>query len=145
MTMNEDWKENMAYAPLIVAEVDTDYQKIEDFTERDRKTAEKERTLVYGIEDYFGGNEVSEELVLLEDDEEDDEIEVEIGGNNENNRIIFTYDKFRNVFTLCRSKNLSVQICFCRYWRFAKHIAEPFNFFFTYDEYNQHLKPSKFR
>ena len=81
--MNEDWKENMAYAPLIVAEVDTDYQKVEDFTERDRKTAEKERTLVYGIEDYFGGNEVSEELVLLEDDEEDDEIEVEIAEDDE--------------------------------------------------------------
>jgi hypothetical protein len=82
MTMNEDWKENMAYAPLIVAEVDTDYQKVEDFTERDRKTAEKERTLPFGIEDYFGGNEVSEELVLLED-EEDEELEVEIAEDDE--------------------------------------------------------------
>ena len=67
--MNEDWKENMAYAPLIVAEVDTDYQKVEDFTERDRKTAEKERNLSYGIEDYFGGNEVSEETILLNEEE----------------------------------------------------------------------------
>ena len=68
--MNEDWKENMAYAPLIVAEVDTDYQKVEDFTERDRKTAEKERTLPFGIEDYFGGNEVAEDSVLLEEEDE---------------------------------------------------------------------------
>ena len=68
--MNEDWKENMAYAPLIVAEVDTDYQKVEDFTERDRKTAEKEKTLPFGIEDYFGGNEVSEDNALLEEDED---------------------------------------------------------------------------
>ena len=81
--MNEDWKENMAYAPLMETEVDTDYQKVEDFTERDRKTAEKERTLPFGIEDYFGGNEVSEEIVLLEDDEEDDEIEVEIAEDDE--------------------------------------------------------------
>ena len=69
MTMNEDWKENMAYAPLIVAEVDTDYQKVEDFTERDRKTAEKEQVLVYGIEDYFGGNEVAEDSVLLKEED----------------------------------------------------------------------------
>ena len=81
--MNEDWKENMAYAPLIVAEVDTDYQKVEDFTERDRKTAGKEMSLPFGIEDYFGGNEVSEELVLIEDEEEDDEIEVEIAEYDE--------------------------------------------------------------
>ena len=68
--MNEDWKENMAYAPLLETVVDTDYQKVEDFTERDRKTAEKEKTLPFGIEDYFGGNEVSEDLTLLEDEEE---------------------------------------------------------------------------
>ena len=76
--MNEDWKENMAYAPLMETEVDTDYQKIEDFTDRDRKTAGKELSLPFGIEDYFGGNEVSEELVLIEDKEDDDEDEVEI-------------------------------------------------------------------
>ncbi len=74
--MNEDWKENMAYAPLIVAEVDTDYQKVEDFIERDRKTAEKERSLPFSIEDYFGGNEVSEDNALLGEEEEAiDEIE----------------------------------------------------------------------
>ena len=84
--MNEDWKENMAYAPLIVAEVDTDYQKVEDFTERDRKTAEKERSLPFGIEDYFGGNEVSEDKVLLENEEdtigefEDEEDDLMDGG-----------------------------------------------------------------
>ena len=84
--MNEDWKENMAYAPLIVAEVDTDYQKVEDFTERDRKTAEKEKSLPFGIEDYFGGNEVTEDNALLEDDEdaigeieEDDEDSENVG------------------------------------------------------------------
>ena len=86
MTRNEDWKENMAYAPLIVAEVDTDYQKVEDFTERDRKTAEKERSLPFGIEDYFGGNEVSEDKVLLENEEdtigefEDEEDDLMDGG-----------------------------------------------------------------
>ena len=84
--MNEDWKENMAYAPLIVAEVDTDYQKVEDFTERDRKTAEKEKSLPFGIEDYFGGNEVTEDNALLEDEEdaigeieEDDEDSENVG------------------------------------------------------------------
>ena len=78
--MNEDWKENMAYAPLTVEEVDTDYQKVEDFTELDRKAAEKEKTMLVGIEDYFGGNEASEVTVLVKDeteveieDEEDDD------------------------------------------------------------------------
>lgn len=85
MTMNEDWKENMAYAPLIVAEVDTDYQKVEDFTERDRKTNEKERALAYGIEDYFGGNEVSEDSVLIKEEDmigeiEEDEEDMADGG-----------------------------------------------------------------
>ena len=76
--MNEDWKENMAYAPLIVAEVDTDYQKVEDFIERDLKTAEKERSLPFSIEDYFGGNEVSEDNALLGEEEDAiDEIEEE--------------------------------------------------------------------
>ncbi len=75
MKMNEDWKENMAYAPLIVAEVDTDYQKVEDFTERERKTVEKERSLTCGIEDYFGGNEATEVRVLPEEDDVTDGIE----------------------------------------------------------------------
>ena len=78
LTMNEDWKENMAYAPLIEEEVDTDYQKMEDFTELELKTEEKEKSMPYGIEDYFGGNETAEDSESREEEdrselEEDDE------------------------------------------------------------------------
>ena len=39
--MNEDWNEMMAYAPLLEDEVETDYQKVEDFTESEVETAEE--------------------------------------------------------------------------------------------------------
>ena len=94
--MNEDWKENMAYAPLLETVVDTDYQKVEDFTERDRKTAEKEKALPFGIEDYFGGNEASEVLVLLEDEEE-----IEIDEDEEVDEVVIaggeSYDDYETM------------------------------------------------
>ena len=67
--MNEEWKEMMAYAPLIEEEFDGDYQKTEDFTELDRKAATEENgPMTFETEDYFGADD--QEIQEAQDDQE---------------------------------------------------------------------------
>ena len=62
--MNEDWNEMMAYAPLLEDEVDTDYQKAEDFTESELAMAEEPGlTMPCDTEDYFAATESFEMTV----------------------------------------------------------------------------------
>ena len=61
--MNEDWNEMMAYAPLLEDEVETDYQKVEDFTESEVETAEEiELIMTCDTEAYLEATEISEKV-----------------------------------------------------------------------------------
>ena len=61
--MNEDWNEMMAYAPLLEDEVETDYQKAEDFTESEVETAEEiELIMTCDTEAYLEATEISEKV-----------------------------------------------------------------------------------
>lgn len=82
--MNEEWKEMMAYAPLIEEETDTDYQKTEDFTELDRKiTNEDNGPMTFETEDYFGMDDQGdmdgqdEQEALVENVEDEDFMDCE--------------------------------------------------------------------
>ena len=58
MTMDEEWREMMAYAPQLEEEFDTDYHKTEDFTESEHKASEQtEKNVSCESEDYFGALE----------------------------------------------------------------------------------------
>ena len=62
--MNEDWNEMMAYAPLLEDEVDTDYQKVEELAESERKTTEESETVMpCDAEGYFEVTESAEKAM----------------------------------------------------------------------------------
>ena len=68
--MNEDWIEMMAYAPLLEDEIDTDYQKAEDFMESEREVNEStELIMSCDTEDYFEATERTEKTMLQKADE----------------------------------------------------------------------------
>lgn len=65
--MNEEWREMMSYAPLIEEEVDTDYQKVEDFTVLEQKTAgsREDFILPMAAEEFFGADDSAEDFKSL--------------------------------------------------------------------------------
>ena len=68
--MNEDWNEMMAYAPLLEDEVETDYQKVEDFTESEVETVEEIKLIMTcDTEAYLEATEISEKTVLCSAEE----------------------------------------------------------------------------
>ena len=63
--MNEEWREMMAYAPLIEEEYNGDYQKEEDLGEVVKATSEEfEHTMPLESEDYHGAEEVAYESLI---------------------------------------------------------------------------------
>lgn len=77
--MNENWKEMMAYAPLIEEEYNGDYQKEEDLGEVNSKVSkdEFEHTMPLEFEDYFGEeNEKAEADPMDNNAEYDDYLSV---------------------------------------------------------------------
>ena len=66
--MNEEWREMMSYAPLIEEEVDTDYQKVEDFTVLEQKTVGSQEDFIMPMvaEDFFGADSSADDLKMLE-------------------------------------------------------------------------------
>ena len=66
--MNEEWREMMSYAPLIEEEVETDYQKVEDFTVLEHKAAEAQGDFILPMaaEDFFGADDSADDLKKFE-------------------------------------------------------------------------------
>ena len=65
--MNEDWREMMSYAPLPENEVDTDYEKVEDFTVLEQKAVGSQEDFILPLvaEDFFGADDGADDVAAL--------------------------------------------------------------------------------
>lgn len=66
--MNEEWKEMMSYAPLIEEEVDTDYQKVEDFTVLEKKAVGSQEDFILPVvaEDFFSADDSADDFKIID-------------------------------------------------------------------------------